>query len=61
MFNLYDVDKSGSLDFSEVMAAAQASGFDQDEVLSLFQEADVNNDSTISFDEFVQLMRHSYI
>ena len=60
MFILYDKDKSGSLDFKEVLAATQAVGYDQDEVMTLISEADTNN-SVISFDEFVQLMKYSYI
>ena len=45
----------------EVVALSAAAGYDPDEVEALFSEADTNKDSVISFDEFVQLMRHSYI
>ena len=43
------------------MKLAAAAGYDPDEVDVLFKEADTNKDSVISFDEFVQLMRLSYI
>ena len=29
--------------------------------MALFREADTNKDAVISFEEFVQLMKHSYI
>ena len=45
----------------EVAAATKALGYDPEEVDALFSEADTNKDSLISFEEFVQLMRHSYI
>ena len=61
MFNLYDKDKSGYLDHKEVMVATKALGYEQDEVVALVAEAVTDHDTAISFDEFVQLMRHSYI
>ena len=45
----------------EVVAATTAVGYDPEEVDALFYEADTNRDSVISFEEFIQLMRHSYI
>ena len=33
------------------------SNFDQDLIEKIFKEADKDNDGTISFDEFVQMMR----
>ena len=45
----------------EMAAAIKALGYDPEEVDALFSEADTNKDSLISFDEFVQLMRHGYI
>ena len=41
--------------------ATKALGYDQDEVVALVAEADTDHNTVISFDEFVQLMRHSYI
>ena len=58
---MYDKNKNGSLDYKEVVAATRAAGYDQEEVMALFSVADANKDSMISFDEFVQLMRYSYI
>ena len=45
----------------EVAITVKALGYDPEEVDALFSEADTNKDSLISFEEFVQLMRHSYI
>ncbi len=45
----------------EVVKLAAAAGYDREEVEVLFKEADTNKDSVISFNEFIQLMRHSYI
>ena len=61
MFIMYDKDKSGTLDLKEVLTATKAVGYDQDEVMTLISEADTDKDSVISFDEFVQLMKFSYI
>ena len=61
MFIMYDKDKSGTLDLKEVLTATKAVGYDQDEVMTLISEADTNKDSVICFDEFVQLMKYSYI
>ena len=61
MFIMYDKDKSGTLDLKEVLTATKAVGYDQDEVMTLISEADTNKDSVICFDEFVQLMKFSYI
>ena len=45
----------------EVIDATRQVGYDPAEVRALFDEADINNDHAISFEEFIQLMRHSYI
>ena len=50
-----------TLVLQEVVAAAKAWGYDPEEVVALFREADTNKDAVISFEEFVQLMKHSYI
>ena len=45
----------------EVVVLAAAAGYDPAEVIALFKEADTNKDAVISFEEFIQLMRNSYI
>ena len=42
-------------------AQGKAAGFDEGELEALFFNADVNHDNMLSFDEFVQLMKESYI
>ena len=61
LFVMYDENGNGVLEFKEVVNLAAAAGYDPEEVEVLFKEADTNRDSVISFDEFIQLMRHSYI
>ena len=50
-----------SLSLQEVVVLAAAAGYDPAEVIALFKEADTNKDAVISFEEFIQLMRNSYI
>lgn len=48
-------------DSQEVLALGKATGYDEEELQALFRGADVNHDNVLSLDEFVQLMKGSYI
>lgn len=58
-FTEFDTDKSGQLEFSEVIALAEKLGVEttESEVSSLFQEIDTNQDNKVSFEEFVSWFR----
>jgi len=51
-FNGIDVDKSGSLSLSELTLALERLSLPGYHASEIFNEADVNNDGKISFDEF---------
>ncbi|KAG1677553.1 hypothetical protein FOA52_014451 [Chlamydomonas sp. UWO 241] len=61
MFLLYDANKNGVLEWKEVQDMAKKTGYDEFEVDALFRGADLNGDDTIGFDEFVQMVKYSYI
>ncbi|GAX72601.1 hypothetical protein CEUSTIGMA_g57.t1 [Chlamydomonas eustigma] len=61
LFKIYDKNKSGGLEYKEVLDMALAAGYDSEEIAIMFHDADINKDEVISFDEFVQLMKSSYI
>mmetsp|Transcript_16888 Transcript_16888/g.50634 ORF Transcript_16888/g.50634 Transcript_16888/m.50634 type:complete len:181 (+) Transcript_16888:323-865(+) len=61
MFMLYDTNKNGVLEWQEVATMAKNTGYDEDEIDALFNKADLNNDKVIGFDEFVEMVKHSYI
>lgn len=57
LFNLVDTDNSGYLDKSEITVALNMLGFKwlgEKEVNKIFERADVNGDSEISLEEFMQ-------
>ena len=57
-FNMFDQDGGGFISKQELREVLQlGSNFDQDLIEKIFKEADKDNDGTISFDEFVQMMK----
>jgi centrin-3 len=57
-FELFDTDKSGTIDYHELKVAMRALGFEvkKQEVLSLMQEYDRKETGQISYDDFVDIM-----
>eukprot|EP00455_Lapot_gusevi_P004051 TRINITY_DN11661_c0_g1_i2.p1 TRINITY_DN11661_c0_g1~~TRINITY_DN11661_c0_g1_i2.p1 ORF type:complete len:172 (-),score=68.46 TRINITY_DN11661_c0_g1_i2:332-847(-) len=57
-FDLFDTDKSGTIDYHELKVAMRALGFDvkKAEVLKLMQEFDRNDTGQISYADFVEIM-----
>ena len=61
LFNLNDQNKDGRIDMREFMVYCKDSGYDMEEVESLFAEADLNQDKVISFDEFIEMVKGAYM
>lgn len=57
-FDLFDTDKSGSIDYHELKVAMRALGFDvrKAEVLKLMKEYDRNQTGQIEYPDFVDIM-----
>merc|ERR1712151_561409 len=57
-FNLFDSDKSGSIDYRELKAAMQALGFDvkNDELKKMITDIDADGSGHIEFPEFLEMM-----
>jgi Ca2+-binding EF-hand superfamily protein len=59
-FKAYDVDKSGSINASEFKKACKDLGHSDvtdAQLLELFKKVDKNNDSTIDWEEFLDMMQ----
>ena len=52
VFNQWDVDQSGSLDFSEFQRGFLAAGIESTDWDKLFAKLDADKDASISFEEF---------
>lgn len=61
-FDLFDTDKTGSIDYHELKVCMRALGFnvDKDEVRRLMAEYDVDGAGEISFSSFVEIMTEKY-
>jgi Ca2+-binding EF-hand superfamily protein len=57
-FDLFDTDKSGSIDYHELKVAIRALGFDikKEEVRRIMAEVDREGTGTIEFPEFLSIM-----
>jgi centrin-3 len=57
-FDLFDTDKSGSIDYHELKVAIRALGFDvkKEEVRRILAEVDREGTGTIEFPEFLSIM-----
>ncbi|MBD3254165.1 MAG: hypothetical protein GF383_03690 [Candidatus Lokiarchaeota archaeon] len=58
-FEIIDSDKSGFVTFEELQKVMHEVGgnLSNEELYAMIEEADVNKDAKISFEEFIQLMR----
>ncbi|GIL47032.1 hypothetical protein Vafri_3865 [Volvox africanus] len=61
MFDRFDSNGDGVIQIQELVATAAALGYDELEVEELFRVTDKDMDGTISFTEFIDLMKMSYI
>jgi Ca2+-binding EF-hand superfamily protein len=52
---------AGAIDREELVEAMSATGFDEDAIGRLCVEHDKNQDGLIQFEEFVEMMRESYL
>merc|ERR1711934_285501 len=57
-FNLFDTDKSGSIDYRELKAAMAALGFEvkKDELKKMITDIDADKSGHIEFPEFLEMM-----
>uniref|UniRef100_A0A7S0LEI9 EF-hand domain-containing protein n=1 Tax=Coccolithus braarudii TaxID=221442 RepID=A0A7S0LEI9_9EUKA len=57
-FELFDVDKTGRLDYHELKVALRALGFEvkKADVLKLMEEHDIHQSGTVGFDEFYEIV-----
>jgi calmodulin len=58
IFNIFDKDGGGSIEESEIRQVFQSLGQDptEDEVKTMINSVDENNDGTVDFEEFLLLM-----
>ncbi|GLI58707.1 hypothetical protein VaNZ11_000458 [Volvox africanus] len=61
MFERFDNNRDGVIEVQELVATSAALGYDESEVEELFRNTDKDMDGTISFAEFIDLMKVSYI
>ena len=58
-FELFDADKTGTIDIHELKVLMRALGFDvkKNDVLKLVYEADNTNNGNVNFDLFIEISR----
>lgn len=62
-FDLFDMDKTGKIDYHEIKLTLKAFGFKikKQELLNLLEKYDMErNDNKLSFDDFMQLMTEKF-
>lgn len=59
-FDLFDTDKTGTIDYHELKVAMRALGFDvkKQEVLGLMKEYDREGNGAIEYIDFLDIMTH---
>lgn len=59
-FDLFDTDKTGTIDYHELKVAMRALGFDvkKQEVLNLMKEYDRDSTGQIEYHDFLEIMTH---
>lgn len=61
IFLLYDTNGDGVLDRAELTDALTASGYEEEEIDSLFEECDNDGSNAVDFDEFVNMLQGAYM
>uniref|UniRef100_A0A7S0YHU5 EF-hand domain-containing protein n=1 Tax=Polytomella parva TaxID=51329 RepID=A0A7S0YHU5_9CHLO len=61
LFNVWDTNHNGILEYEELVVQAENCGFDSDEIRRLFNAHDKDHNGVISFEEFVFLVKTSFI
>ncbi|CAI5979215.1 unnamed protein product [Closterium sp. NIES-64] len=56
-FEYFDADGSGTITLDELQKACEELRLSKDEIMAMMEEIDENNDGTIDYNEFVQMMR----
>eukprot|EP01015_Nassula_variabilis_P018245 TRINITY_DN2963_c0_g2_i5.p2 TRINITY_DN2963_c0_g2~~TRINITY_DN2963_c0_g2_i5.p2 ORF type:complete len:164 (+),score=59.13 TRINITY_DN2963_c0_g2_i5:66-557(+) len=61
-FDLFDTEKTGTIDYHELKVAMRALGFDvrKAEVLQLIKEYDRDDSGRIEYDDFLEIMTKKY-
>mmetsp|Transcript_11785 Transcript_11785/g.43910 ORF Transcript_11785/g.43910 Transcript_11785/m.43910 type:complete len:173 (-) Transcript_11785:36-554(-) len=61
-FELFDSDKTGTIDLHELKVLMRALGFDirKQDVLKLVHEVDPHNDGSVTYDQFMEIMTDKY-
>ncbi len=58
IFEMFDKDKSGYIDVSDLQTIMKSLGRDPSEAFEMIKGLDINQDGKLSFEEFLQIMRH---
>eukprot|EP00164_Ancoracysta_twista_P003532 GFYU01004714.1.p1 GENE.GFYU01004714.1~~GFYU01004714.1.p1 ORF type:complete len:222 (-),score=52.34 GFYU01004714.1:171-836(-) len=61
IFRVYDVDGSGSISVDELKKAFKPTGYSDDEIAAMFAQFDSSGDKLVDVDEFIELMKDSYL
>lgn len=61
-FELFDVDKTGSIDLHELKVLMRALGFDvkKPDVIKMVHEVDPSNNGAIDYEQFLEIMTDKY-
>mmetsp|Transcript_10786 Transcript_10786/g.28284 ORF Transcript_10786/g.28284 Transcript_10786/m.28284 type:complete len:134 (-) Transcript_10786:373-774(-) len=60
IFELYDVDNSGTISLAEIRPILVNCGYEDEEVSKIWKECDKDRSGELEFDEFISLMKQAY-
>eukprot|EP00297_Palpitomonas_bilix_P011737 CAMPEP_0113911706 /NCGR_PEP_ID=MMETSP0780_2-20120614/28400_1 /TAXON_ID=652834 /ORGANISM="Palpitomonas bilix" /LENGTH=326 /DNA_ID=CAMNT_0000908343 /DNA_START=327 /DNA_END=1307 /DNA_ORIENTATION=+ /assembly_acc=CAM_ASM_000599 len=60
IFELYDVDNSGTISLAEIRPILVNCGYEDEEVSKIWKERDKDRSGELEFDEFISLMKQAY-
>ena len=60
MFNRFDRDKNGTLEFDEFVKACEVFGFRKHEAKKAFRHYDTDHSGTIDFEEFTKIYKSGF-
>ncbi|KXZ52797.1 hypothetical protein GPECTOR_8g184 [Gonium pectorale] len=61
MFRMFDKNRNGVIDIAELATVVEKCGYEGADVEHLFKQTDKDMSGTISFEEFIQLVKSSFI